>query len=1466
MDLADQASKGGQEDQAASYLEETIGTAQAGMGDLMQVPQQAADAMDKVAMGLYQFSRGDAALAAINYSLTLYPNYPLAMQHKAVILLSMNREIPTALQLLDQALAIAPTDKSIWASKGDAMRVLGNNQEAVECYLQAQQLDVASTQYVDRALKLSPKYPKALQMKLAISIHLGGTAEAISTCEQLISTSPEDPGLYYTLANLLSEQTRLDDALKALDRALGLLPENPAFLFTRARILRKMEDYPQAFALLRSLLERKADVDSGTLLEIIDAMEKSNLDAQLLELLRIRLLEVDPRNLANIQALRKLVLARGDKVMAIRATQAWLVLSPENMEAETALAELFKEVGDFDKALSLYEEIARHHPTEVQEIRKGLQLAHERVMYDRLVGLARAVLVRDPKDAVTMEWLGDAFTYLRRPQEALQVADDLLNIEPENISYLRRKKACLTALGSTSAVPAIIDKIFELDPTALDIALERARMYQYWAEHAAASSGSREKWAREALRSFERASMSKDYRSECYLGSAKTFHLVRDLDKAQESYRHFLELKENAGRGDIWKELGHVLRETGKNSEALESYQKAVELGCEHTDLLWGLVEVLRSLNQESKALHYLEVLVQREPHNPLFLRRHARLLLQTDKKQQGLSELKTALSLQEKDPSACFELADALKESGAYQDSLTYYHMGLQLDPHNQVALLSFSEALILTGRLPEAIAEIDALLRRDPTSLKSWRLRRDAFRSLKKDIEILYSLKAILLLNPNDQQAWEEKYRIHISRSEKQEAYEAIQAMVKITTQKADLSQLYMTKGDLESDLGKLDAALISYDEAAKVDPSVAYEATYRKAKTLGAHNKYEDTLKVLEMFGNPPFPAEIPDHLVKNVLNLRGVASFNLERYGEALEFFNDVVKKDPHDVDAAMWKAKSLLELGKHREAKDYLVGVIASFPNASADAYLCLSEAEAGLGSLDGAVEACLNGLKPFPNSAPLLHRLGDLKSKQEKWQDAADVYGRAIAVDKTNADVYIKMGQVHEKLQHPHEAIKVYEEATRLAPTNAHAHLRLGLALLDIGKPEEALTCIETALKIDPNLEAATEARTIAQQKVRENLIESYGKKALMLSSKLGRATTKNDLFMSLKVPWDLLDPVMREYSKVVEINLSQLTEKDVMDFEGMSYNIITQAFALHFSSVERGSLTQADVATLAPPDYTLNQIQRLFGYIQSVLSTPIRPETLKLPPDVENMARDAMSFPPEERDPFHLVKNLRIGLYKAMLIKTVEAMSMDSHASLPSVSFSANAPPPPQPQPQMPPQPPPQYPPSQYPPQYPQQYQGPPPPQPQPSPTVVDTTPMGPPQQESPAMSLTDAPEGARCSGCGGPANYVHTCGAYICRHCIVQFSSCPKCSLTLSLPSGDDTTPEQSRSAMEVPLALLPASKRVEERESAEGPNSTNRLRRLLGRSRTTRPSSATGSTGTSTTPSTTNVDTSSDKEEHL
>jgi tetratricopeptide (TPR) repeat protein len=1430
LQLADEAAKSSLDDQELAYLEEVVGTAQANLGDLMRVPQQAAEALDQTSMGLYKLSRGDMALAAVNYAISLYPNFAPALQHKAIILISMNRDVALAYQLLDQALAIAPHDKNIWASKGDAMKILGNTQDAIECYLQAQQLDVASTQYVDRALKLEPKHPRALQMKLAISIRTGGTAEAISTCEQLIASNPQDSSLYFTLANLLTDAGRLDEALACVDRALDLTPDHPIFLFGRARILRKMDRIPEAFALLKSLLDKRVEVDSGTLLEAADALEMNPIDPGLLLAVRTRLLEVDPRNLANLQALRSLAISRGDKPSAIRASEAWLALSPQNLEAERALAELLKDVGDVDRALAMYAEIARFHPAEVLEIRNGLNLAHDRQLNEKLVYFAQVVLAQEPKDATTMEWLADALTKLGRAQEALQVTDNLLKIDPEKVAYLRRKKACLTALGRHSDVPPIMDKIFEMDATAYDIAMERARLYFYWAEHAPAGSDARDRWAREALRSFERGSLSTEFRSECFLGSAKVFHLIRNLDKAEESYARFLALPENVKRGDIQKERGHVLREMSRNAEALDAYQKAVELGCEDTDLLWGLVEVLRSLNQESKALHYLEILVQREPHNPLYLRRHGRLLMQVDKKQEGLAELKKALSLQERDPAACFELADAYKETGAYQDAVTYYQQGLRLDPQNQLARLSFAEALILTGRIPEAVNEVDQILRRDPSSLRAWRLRRDAFRSLKRDQDVLYSLKAILVLNPADAQALEEKYRIHLSRGEKEEAYEAIQALIKMSPQKAGVAELYLMRGDLASDLGKEPEALSSYEEAVKADPNVKFEATYRKARTFSSRGKYEDAMKVLEDFGNPPFPKDVSDQLAQSVLTLRGVASFHLEHFTEALDYFSEAAKKDPRNSEAALWKAKSLLELGKHREARDFLTQVLPTISLPTQDFYLALAEAEAGIGSLDAAVAACLKGLELFPASGLLLVRLGDLRTRQERWQEAADAYARAIGVDKTNAELYIKMGAVHEKLEHPHEAIKVYEEATRLAPNNPHAHLRLGLVLLDTGQPEDALRSIEAALKLDPHLESASEAKAIAIQKTREKQIESFAKSALLLSSQMGRAVGRNDLFMNLKVPWDLLDPVMREISKVVDVDLSKLTEKEVMDFEGMSYNLIITAFQKRLSSIEGGNLTLADVASLSPPDYSLAQIQRLFGYVQSVVSMPMKPDQLKLTPEVEEMARRAMTFPPEERTPFHLVKNLRIGLYKAMVIKAVETMSMDSRTSLPSVSFA------PAPQQQQPPPPPPAGPPS-------------------PEPKGAAPSQQSSPASETTTLALTDAPAGARCAGCGGPAAYTHACGAYICRHCIVQFASCPKCSLTLTLPDGGSGKMDEKPGAMEVPVALLPASKRVEESESASDSQSSSRIRRLLQRSRQ-RP----------TTTSPTSTPETSDKDDHL
>ncbi len=1434
-------------------LKEVLNLARDRFNELSYQRQEAGDLLDRTALGFYRLSIGDQALQAVEFALSFSPNSSSALQHKAMILLSMNQNLDQVLNLLDRALSVNPHDKAIWASKGDALKILGRPQDAVECYLQAQQLDATSTQYVDRALKLIPGHPKALRVKLALAMTLGGVKQATETCDQLLQSNPSDPELHFTKANLLASSGDLAPALDSLEKAIQLKPDDPRYLFLKARVLLALQKNDEAFALYRSLLEKRAEVDPALLLELASTLETMNLQSDLLVDVRRRIKELDPRNLANLQALRTLALKQDRKDVAMEACEALLVLSPHNLEAERTLGELLSATGQLEGALRVYQEIVQAHPTEVEEFRKGLRLAKQNRKAPYVVFFSRAILAQNASDTSAAEELAQALTSLGQRDESLQVYDHILRITPDNIPILLQKKALLQTMGRTDEIPALLDRIFEKDPSRYDVALERGNLYLSRAYRTAEKAPERKGLATEALRSYERSSLSTEFRNVSLLGAARAAKLLSNVDRAVDGYKEFLADPANATRGDIFKELGHTLREISRNAEAEQAYAKAIELGREDTDLIWGMEEVLAALNQDAKALHYVEILLQREPQNPLFLRRRGRLLLRLGRKAEGVQVLKNALSPQERDPVAYFEVADALKEQGAYADALPYYQKGIQLDPQNKLGTLSLAETLMLAGRFTEAATAVDTLLRTDAYDLRPWKLRADIYRSLQRDTEVLYSLKAILLLEPDNNTVWEEKYRVHLARGEKIDAYECLTNLLSHPPEKGNLAQLWLSHGDLALELGKTDDALQSYEKAVAASPEVKLEVAYRKAGVEEKESRFADAVGTLEVFGSPPFPAEVGQELGNRVLLMRGRIAFRLERFQEALDIFQDLSQRKSGDTEIALWFVRALLEMGEHAKARDFLEQNLAAL-SAQPETYLHLAEAEAGLGSLPRAVDACMKGLEKHPTNVLLLVRLGELQSKQEKWSEAADAYGRALSVDSQNADLFMKAGSVHEKLQHSHEALTAYEQALRIAPENKYALASRGRVLLELGRPEEGLQSFEAALKVDDGFEAAKEGRKLAQQKIRDRQIEGFGREALLLEAKLNRPITKNDLFLTLHIPFDLLDPVTRAISRNVDVEVRDLPEQELKDLESASYHLINAALEQRAEIVEKRGLTLADVAILSPPNYTLAQLQRLFGYMRAVLEMDIRPENLSLTPDVEELARRALGLPPEERTPFRLVRNLRVGLYKARLIKAVESVGSAVHAPLPSLRITEYgarpAPPPPStPLPQQQ-QSPPSSPPSQgnpagssssYAPSYsttPSQggYGSPPAPyssqqassQSMPPPggpalpntaapvaSSVGGPPPSPPsgRPSGPVSDLSSAPQGARCSGCGGLAQYRHTCGASVCQHCVVQFGSCPRCSLTLTLPSAP-TTQEASipggQDRIEMPLALLAVSSR--------------------------------------------------------
>ena len=1344
---------------------------------------EVAQELDRAAMTFYRHSQPELALRAVDVGLSLSPGSSELLHHKALVLLTLNRQIDQAVLLLDKSIEANPHDKKAWATKGDALKVLGRNAEAIEAYLSAQRLEAASSQYVDRALKIDPKYPVALRMKLQLARSGGGEQQALEAADALLATNPGDPELLLEKARLLATLGQLQPALETLQPVATDRPDDPHVRFLKARLLFAMGRFEEALPLYQELVDGKALTDSVALSEIASDLEKSGQLPELLLIARQRLRELDPRNVANLQALRTAAVARNRNDLAIEAGRAILESSPHNLDAQRSLLDLLLTAGSFEDALTTGREIMTDHPTEVTDMKRVLHAAQVASRPEVVREFAEAVLKTDAGDLETRAALAAALAQSGEKEKALELYAELTVKEPNETRYLLEQKQLLIDLGRAPDLVPVVDALFQLDPTRYDAALERGNLYLSAAYELADGSAERESAAREAMVSYERATLDPKLRSAAQLGLARASRLVHDPQRAIKAYREFLSDPEYSQRGDITKELGHALRDMDRQNEAREAYEKAVSLGVEDADLFWGLVETLSRLNEETRALRYIDLLLQREPGNPVYLRRKGQLLLKAGRRPEGLIVLKSAIQASRGDPHAYFEIAEALRAQGSYADAITYFTDGLKLDPKSRAGRLGLAENYVVAGRFSDALPLVDQLLHEEPNDLRAWKVRADVHRALGQSAEVVYSLKAILLLDPRNVEGLTEKYQLHLRQHQNAEAFDTLTDLLATGGPVAENAGMWVEHGDLAAELGKTEESNQSYEKAQQLDPNRAIEVITRRARVRLQAGRADLALEILDSIP-PPDPVRSPDRAMPYLL-LRAEILTTLERPNDARAAYEAIRKIEPRSSEAIRGIARSLLDEGKPDEARTFIRSVLPLQP-PQADLFLLLSEAEAALGSLPFATEVIRRGVEALPKSGPLWVRLGELHVRQETWEKAADAYAHAIALDRSDPELLLRAGFISEKLNHGHEALTLYTRATELAPGNKYAWSSQGVALLMVGRPDEARASFDRALALDSDFEAAKEGRKAAQQRTRDSTIEKFGREALLLEARLNRTVTKNDLFVTLHVPFDHLDPVLQVLSRSPKVDVDRLPEKEMQDLEVASYHLINSALESRPAGIENRGLTLADVAVLSPPTYTLGQIQRLFGYLHAVLETDLKPENLHLTPDVEELARKALTLPEEQRSLFHLVQVLRVGVFKARVIKAVETAGRAVHAPLPSLDLGAYTP----------------------------EFR---------SAAASSAAPRGAarPVAAAPMVAEDDlfpaasrqgsgtraarppppAAGPARCVGCGGIASVLHECGAPLCHQCIAQFHTCPKCGQPVTTANSTplERTPEPRPAAKE-------------------------------------------------------------------
>jgi tetratricopeptide (TPR) repeat protein len=161
--------------------------------------------------------------------------------------------------------------------------------------------------------------------------------------------------------------------------------------------------------------------------------------------------------------------------------------------------------------------------------------------------------------------------------------------------------------------------------------------------------------------------------------------------------------------------------------------------------------------------------------------------------------------------------------------------------------------------------------------------------------------------------------------------------------------------------------------------------------------------------------------------------GIALYQLGRYEEAIESYEQALKHKPNSHEAWINRGMALDELGRY-----------------------------------DKAIESYEQALKHKPNSHEAWYNRGVALDKFARYEEAIESYEQALKHKPDYHQAWYNRGIVLGELGRYDKAIESYEQALKHKPNSHEAWCNRGMALGELGRYDKAIESYEQALKHKP--------------------------------------------------------------------------------------------------------------------------------------------------------------------------------------------------------------------------------------------------------------------------------------------------------------------------------------------------------------------------------------------------------------
>ncbi|HSC88730.1 MAG TPA: tetratricopeptide repeat protein, partial [Polyangiaceae bacterium] len=982
-------------------------------------------------------------------------------------------------------------------------------------------------EHVKALLELADAVPdaaeKATLYKQAGDLYsgkFGNHAEAVKAYEKLLAADPYDDAAKTYLREMYEKRRDWESLIKLEKRDAESLPagssRTDAFRKIAEMATEKVKKPEVCIELWQEVLQNDPE-DAGALSALVGLYERGRDYEALCDVLE-RVVQVTYDDAKRIEYLTKLGQITGDRLKDdARAAEAYrqlLVLSPDDKRAQEQLKKRYVTLGrwddlevfyaesnNWDEFIRLLESNESRAETDEQRIGMLAKVAElwitQKGKADRAARSLEKILTIDEKNLQAAERLIPIYEEAKNPKGLVKAIEvKLANVEEgeERLALLlqvaglyedqlRDKKSALGhMLEAVALAPA--------DAAVLD-----------GAERVAKAAGGFEELVG-AYRNSADAAADSDVQVGLQLRLGRV--LAQELGQVQEALAEFRAVyDEHPDNTEALTALESLYQQTEGWKELLEVYSRKLALVSEPEErkaTQFGIARVQRErMNNVKAAISTYESVLEDEADEPTALAALDELYAETQAWAEQAEVLQKRIDLAA-DESSLVELKfrlgqvqeakleDAAAALGNYREVLflNLDHAGAREALEN---LLTDKELRGESARILETVFEQQEDWKK---LVKVLEVRSASADDVAEKVELLRKLAQVqssrlgsadeaidaqaraLRADPSNADARLELEELAENAKSVEKLTKIFEAIAKEASEPSLALAYWMRLASIQERLGNVDAAAAAYDQVLEIEPGqadalAALDALFRK------NGRYEDLTKVyrqrIELSSDP-------DELEKLYSELAEVLEQNLDKPGDAVLAYQEVLTTQPTSQRALSALDQLFTKLGRHAELAANLEQQLALAENEPEQIALILRLAalrEEKMGQIEVAIEGYRDALERDPNQPAALAALERL-GRSEKHE---------LAIAEILEPLYRASGEF-QKL------IGVYEVQVRRAD--------------DATRKVELLDSI-TELYED----AASDQRSAFDTAARSLAVDPSSEKTLGVLSRLAAATGRHE-------------------------------------------------------------------------------------------------------------------------------------------------------------------------------------------------------------------------------------------------------------------------------------------------------------------------------------------------------------------